>query len=650
MNSNSDQNNQGQFGRARMLWPLLLLLLLPWILNYMFGGNESTPGVTYTMFREQLEQGNIERVELAGERVTGVFREPVLLDRLNSEPIETKQFTTYLPTIEDPSLLAEMRDRGVLIDTRTANQISWTTVMVNLLPLGLFIIVAIMFFRRARSSGDDFMGMVKSRAHRYDGRVERVTFDDVAGAEGAKGELAEIVNFLREPMRYRRLGARVPKGVLLVGPPGTGKTLLARAVAGEANVPFFSISGSDFMEMFVGVGAGRVRDLFDKAKKHSPSIIFIDELDSIGRRRGTGIGGGHDEREQTLNQLLSEMDGFEKNEYVIVMAATNRPDILDPALQRPGRFDRQVQVDLPTLPDRVEILKIHARNKPIEPSVDLERVARGTPGFSGADLANLLNEAALLAARRDKNRIDMDDISDARDKVIMGLERKLQLTAEEMRLLAYHEAGHALVAAYLPNTDPVHKVTIIPRGRAMGVTQQLPERDRYLYPRDYMLDRMAVMMGGRAAEEIGMGTMTSGAANDFKQATRLARLMVLEWGMSERVGRIALGGEDKEVFLGEDLGHTREYSEQTAREVDIEVHRLLDEAYERARSVLETHRDRLDLVVDVLVDREQISGETLLDLLGLQGKKSLLDDEPETREDAPLPQGEDGRLRPAPGD
>jgi cell division protease FtsH len=401
--------------------------------------------------------------------------------------------------------------------------------------------------------------------------------------------------------------------VLLVGPPGTGKTLLARAVAGEADVPFFSITGSDFMEMFVGVGASRVRDLFEEAKKASPSIIFIDELDSIGRRSGAGLGGGHDEREQTLNQLLSEMDGFQANQNVIVMAATNRPDILDPALLRPGRFDRRITVDLPTMKDREEILKIHARNKPLSEEVDLERIARGTPGFSGADLENLLNEAALLAARRGKQVIDPSDVDAARDKVLMGLEREnLILTEEECRLLAYHEGGHAVVAAVVPHADPIHKVSIVPRGRAMGVTQQLPERDRYLYPRDYMLDRLAVIMGGRAAEKLVLDTITSGAENDLKQATRLARKMVLDWGMSDRLGHVALGDEDDEVFLGEDIAKRREYSESTAREIDIEIRKILEEAFDRATQVLEEHRDSLDQVAQALLDREDIPGQEVV--------------------------------------
>ncbi len=460
------------------------------------------------------------------------------------------------------------------------------------------------------------MAVGKSRAHLYRRSKESITFKDVAGAQGAKRELEEIVEFLRDPSRFQKLGGTIPKGVLLVGPPGTGKTLLARAVAGEANVPFFSITGSDFMEMFVGVGASRVRDLFEEAKKASPAIIFIDELDSIGRRRGAGIGGGHDEREQTLNQLLSEMDGFEPNEDIIVMAATNRPDILDPALLRPGRFDRHVTVDLPTLKDRLDILKIHSRNKPLAADVDLEGIARGTPGFSGADLENLLNEAALLAARKGKDKIQMEDIEDARDKVMLGLERgNLGLSKEEYKLLAYHEGGHAIVAVFTPNAEPLHKVTIVPRGHAMGVTQQLPEREKYIYPREYILDRLAVMMGGRVAEELVMGTATSGAENDLKQATQLARKMVLDWGMSEKFRQTAYGGPHEQVFLGEEIAQRREYSETTAYEIDQEVKKILNEAYEHAQKILTEHREGLDQLVNMLLEHEEVSGQEVQQLL-----------------------------------
>ncbi|MEJ2554775.1 MAG: ATP-dependent zinc metalloprotease FtsH [Anaerolineae bacterium] len=505
----------------------------------------------------------------------------------------------------------------MIILTKASPKISWGSLIIYSLPILLLVWIGFQIIRRMPSQGDGITSMLKSRSKAYDSTTQEVTFNEVAGAAGAKQELQEIIEFLQNPERFLRLGASVPKGVLLVGPPGTGKTLLARAVSGEACVPFFPASGSDFMEMFVGVGASRVRDLFNQAKQAAPAIIFIDELDSIGRKRGLGIGGGHDEREQTLNQVLAEMDGFEKTANVIIMAATNRPDILDPALLRPGRFDRQVTVDSPTASERLEILKVHARQKPFADDVDFEQVARSTPGFSGADLANLLNEAALLAARRMKEEIGNQEISDSSDKVLMGLERSLVLTEEERRLLAYHEAGHAVVAAILPNADPIHKVTIIPRGRAMGVTQQMPERDRYLFHRDYMLDRMAVMMGGRAAEELALSVVTSGAADDLKQATNLARKMVLEWGMSERLGHIALGGSTQ-TFLGEEMSANREYSESTAQAADAEISELLEDAFSRAKEILSEHRPGLDRVVEALLEKEQIFGVELLALLDIE--------------------------------
>jgi cell division protease FtsH len=454
----------------------------------------------------------------------------------------------------------------------------------------------------------------------------------VAGQEGAKEELEEIIEYLKRPERFAKLGGEVPTGVLLVGPPGTGKTLMARAVAGEAEVPFYSVSGSDFMEMFVGVGASRVRDMFEEAKKNAPAIIFVDELDSIGRQRGAGLGGGHDEREQTLNQLLSELDGFEKNESVVVMAATNRPDILDPALTRPGRFDRQITVDLPMQKARVEILKIHARNKPLADDVDLERVAQNTPGFSGADLENLLNEAALLAGRYGAEEITRDHIDEARDKVIMGLKRTGIVLSDDMkRLLAYHEGGHAINAAVLEHADPIHKVTIVPRGQAMGVTQQLPEEEKYLYRREYVLDRLAVIMGGRAAEELIFDTATSGAENDLKQVRQMARKMVLDWGMGENFRHVALGEDQGSVFLGEELSKGRDYSDATAREVDEEVRRITEDAFQRAHDTLEANRDALDRLAELLIEQEEVPGEKVVELLGdaAHGNEALHEEEGE---------------------
>jgi len=473
-----------------------------------------------------------------------------------------------------------------------------------------------MQYKRTQGQGGGLFSIGKSQATKYEHSQADVTFNDVAGAQGAKTELKEVVSFLKEPERIRNLGGKVPKGVMLVGPPGTGKTLLARAVAGEADAPFFSITGSDFMEMFVGVGAKRVRNLFEDAKKNAPSIIFIDEIDAIGRSRGAGLGGGHDEREQTLNQLLSELDGFEEKQDVIVMCATNRPDILDPALMRPGRFDRRIIVDLPNTKDRREILSIYAQNKKFDPDVDLDRLARGTPGFSGADLENMLNEAALLAARKQKDSISNQSIEEARDKILMGLVRQgLSMTEEEKRIVAYHEAGHAVVGALLDRADPVHKVSIVPRTQSMGVTQQLPEDEKYIYDREYLLDRLAVMMGGRAAENLVFGTATSGAGNDLQQATQLARQMVLEWGMSGRFEHMALGGKKEQVFLGEELGKPREYSESTAREVDSEVESVLGSAYSKAEEILSAERKAMDRLAEKLMNEDEVPGEEVYALI-----------------------------------
>jgi cell division protease FtsH len=594
------------------IWAGLIVMVAAW--TYFLSGGRSDPRteISYTSFRQQLEQGNIQEVTVQGEQIEGELQQPATVT-VGEETQEYTRFVTYLPAFGDEGLFSLLQEQGVEIHTLPQEEFSIWFLLINALPFLLFLVIGFFILRSMRAQGQSVFSFAKSRARLYERTDEGTTFKDVAGARGAKVELQEIIDYLKSPQRFERLGGSIPKGVLLVGPPGTGKTLLARAVAGEANVPFFNITGSDFMEMFVGVGASRVRDLFEEAKKSAPSIIFIDELDSIGRRRGAGLGGGHDEREQTLNQLLSEMDGFQANQNVIVMAATNRPDILDPALLRPGRFDRRITVDLPTMKDREEILKIHARNKPLADDVDLEKIARGTPGFSGADLENLLNEAALLAARKGKQIIDKNDVDAARDKVLLGLEREnLILTEEECRLLAYHEAGHAVVAAVVPHADPIHKVTIVPRGRAMGVTQQLPERDRYLYPRDYMLDRLAVIMGGRAAEMLVLDTITSGAENDLKQATRLARKMVLDWGMSDRLGHVALGDENEEIFLGEDIAKRREYSESTAREVDLEIRTILEEAFDRATQVLVENREALNQVAVALLDREDIPGSEVV--------------------------------------
>ena len=630
---NSDQNDGRSMYPLRrqilstIVWVAVILIASSWFWSSFGNDQGNTASISYSTFRQQVQSGNVERVIVSGEQIQGDFVElftpDVETDETGEEqPVEAaEQFVTYLPSFGDDTLLPLLEAQGVTVETRPVSDVDWWSILASVLPFLLFIGLGFLIFRGIQSQGRNVMSIGKNRAKLYEQQDKegRTTFDDVAGADGAKTELREIVGFLKDSERYKRLGAETPKGVLLVGPPGTGKTLLARAVAGEAEVPFFSISGSDFMEMFVGVGASRVRKMFEEAKKSAPCIIFIDEIDSIGRRRGAGLGGGHDEREQTLNQLLSELDGFQPSQNVIVIAATNRPDILDPALLRPGRFDRRITVDLPTTQSREAILKIHAKGKPLASTVDLKEIARGTPGFSGADLKNMLNEAALLAARHDKNVIEPDDIEEARDKILMGLEREgLALTEEERELIAYHEAGHAVVAAVLPHADPVHKVTIIPRGRAMGVTQQLPEREKYIYPREYMVDRLAVMMGGRAAENLMLDTSTSGAENDLKQATQLARRMVIEWGMSERLGRVAWGGERQQVFLGEEIAHRRDYSETTAREIDNEVKTILDEAFVCATDTLETHRAGMERLVAALLDKEEVMGQEVLEMLDVE--------------------------------
>jgi len=605
----------------RTLAILFLIILVPWLWTMFQNGGQQ---ISYSQFINSVEEDQVAEVTISGDEISGSMKSPVAIPAAGNgdESAEVTEFTTYIPEFAGEGLMATLRDHKVDITVNPQSDIAWWTILINVLPFIFLIGIGYMIFQRMQGQGSAIFNMRQSGAKRYQHDDQRTSFDDVAGCQGAKRELREVIEFLKEPHKFERLGGEIPLGVLLVGPPGTGKTLLARAVAGEADVPFFNITGSDFMEMFVGVGASRVRDLFEKAKQAAPSIVFIDELDSIGRRRGAGLGGGHDEREQTLNQLLSELDGFEPNTNVIVMGASNRPDILDPALLRPGRFDRRITVNMPTMKDRKAILEIHSQDKPLADDVDLEKIARGTPGFSGADLENVLNEAALLAARKDKEAIENEDIEQARDKVMMGLKREsLALTDEECELLAYHEAGHAVVAAVLDHADPIHKVTIVPRGKAMGVTQQLPEKDRYLYNKEYMLDRLAVVMGGRASEELHFDTATSGAENDLKQAKKMVRKMVLDWGMSEQFKNVAFGGGGGEqVFLGEEIAQRRDYSETTAREVDEEVKSILNHAFQRAKDTLKEHREGLDQVVERLLDVEEIPGEDVLQILGLEEK------------------------------
>ncbi|MDZ7716158.1 MAG: ATP-dependent zinc metalloprotease FtsH [Balneolaceae bacterium] len=594
-------------------WIVVAGILLFYLISSqggIFGGGST---VDYSTFRSELKSGNVDKVTIQGEEVRGTFKTRTRLNSTSTDTTTVKEFVTYIPSFGDDELLSVLEQQDVSVKTIPKSNMDWWTILIWGLPLIFLIFIGIQFFRQMQMQGKNMFNIGKSKAKLQNAEDVDTTFDDVAGLSGAKTELQEIVSFLKNPEQFDALGGEIPRGVLMVGPPGTGKTLMARAVAGEAGVPFFTITGSDFMEMFVGVGAKRVRDMFSNAKEKAPSIIFIDELDSIGRKRGAGLGGGHDEREQTLNQMLSELDGFEKNEGVIVMAATNRPDILDKALLRPGRFDRQVTVNLPTQQHREEILKIHAKNKKLG-DVDLEEIARSTPGFSGADLRNLLNEAALLAARKKEKAVQQKHIDQARDKVMMGLKREgISLSDEEKKLLAYHEAGHAIVAAVMPHADPLHKVTIIPRGKAMGVTQQLPKREKFLYEKDYMLDRMAVMMGGRAAEQLVFDTSTSGAQNDLQQLTKLARKMVLDWGMSDKFENIAFGGQQEQVFLGEQMGSHREYSDSTAREVDDEVKAISQAAFKKAFDTITEYRDILDKLADELLEKEEVSGKVIME-------------------------------------
>ena len=559
--------------------------------------------VIFSEFMDQVESGKISEVTIQGDRVSGKY-------------IDGSSFQTMTPS-KDQDLVRVLREKGVRIVVVPPEQTSWyMNILISWFPMILLLGIWIFFMRQMQSGGGKALSFGKSKARLMNEDKNKITFKDVAGVDEAKEELHEIIEFLKEPQKFNKLGGKIPKGVLLVGPPGTGKTLLAKAIAGEANVPFFSISGSDFVEMFVGVGASRVRDLFEQGKKNSPCIIFIDEIDAVGRHRGAGLGGGHDEREQTLNQLLVEMDGFENNEGVILIAATNRPDVLDPALLRPGRFDRQVMVDRPDVKGREGVLKVHTATVPLTENVDLKTIARGTPGFTGADLANLVNEAALLAARDDKKCVGNDDFESAKDKVLMGVERRSMVISEkEKRTTAYHEAGHALVALKLPGTDPLHKVTIIPRGRALGVTMQLPEDEKHTYPRNFLYNNLAIFMGGRVAEEICLGQMTTGAGNDIERATEMARKMVCEWGMSEKMGPLTYGTKEEQVFLGKDFSQQKNFSDQTAKLIDQEVKALVMSGYEKAREIITEHRDSLEKMALALLDRETLNASEVKEII-----------------------------------
>jgi cell division protease FtsH len=640
--SNGRRSGNGTGGAPTPPWLWVFLIAVIGLIIYL-NTSKSEVEVTYNWFLDQVDEDNVKSLWIQGTEVRGELREPRLYRAPKSEADrKVSQFSTYFPTTDSiPSVIEELRSptrlvevngkkvikpRGPVRIVTTAqpgvSSLLWLTV---LFPMFLIIGLAYFMMRRARDQFDGGIlgSFVKSPAKRHDKSKQRTTFDEVAGLENAKAELQEIVEFLKNPEKFQRLGGRIPKGVLLIGPPGSGKTLLARAVAGEAGVPFYSISGSEFIQMFVGVGASRVRDMFKTAKENSPCILFIDEIDAVGRIRGAGLGGGHDEREQTLNQILTEMDGFTPNETVIVLAATNRPDVLDPALLRPGRFDRHVTVDRPTKKGRLEILKVHTRNVPLAEDVDLESIARGTVGMSGADLANLVNEAALLATREDKSAVDMKDLDAARDKVIMGAKREEVLTEKDKRLTAYHEVGHALVAWLTPGADPVHKLTIIPRGRALGVTQYLPDEDRVGITESEILANLTHTLGGRAAERLVFKDLSAGAASDLKQATRLARMMVTQWGMSERVGPVFIRGSEEHPFLGREMAEPRDHSEHTQQVIDEEISRILREADERAYRLLDEHRDEMERLTEALLEKEVLTASEIEDLIGKRAATAI---------------------------
>ena len=591
-----------QFYKNLALWLVIGMILIALfnIFNQPLGSQSE---VVFSEFMNQVEGGKITEVTIQGDRISGKY-------------VDGSSFQTMTPP-KDQDLIRILREKGVRIVVVPPEQTSWyMNILISWFPMILLLGIWIFFMRQMQSGGGKALSFGKSKARLMNEAKKKTTFMDVAGVDEAKEELHEIIEFLREPQKFNKLGGKIPKGVLLIGPPGTGKTLLAKAIAGEANVPFFSISGSDFVEMFVGVGASRVRDLFEQGQKNSPCIIFIDEIDAVGRHRGAGLGGGHDEREQTLNQLLVEMDGFENNEGVILIAATNRPDVLDPALLRPGRFDRQVMVDRPDVKGREGILKVHTATVPLTENVDLKIIARGTPGFTGADLANLVNEAALLAARDDKKCVGNDDFESAKDKVLMGVERRSMVISEkEKRTTAYHEAGHALVALKLPGTDPLHKVTIIPRGRALGVTMQLPEDEKHTYPKNFLYNNLAIFMGGRVAEEICLGQMTTGAGNDIERATELARKMVCEWGMSEKMGPLTYGSKEEQVFLGKDFSQQKNFSDQTAKLIDQEVKALVMGGYEKACEIITEHQDSLEKMALALLDKETLNASEIKDII-----------------------------------
>ncbi len=594
-----------QFYKNLALW-LVISLMMILLFQIFKQPTKNSASISYSDFMSMVEAESVLQVTIQGDNISGMSTQGL--------------FKTFAP--KDPELIKLLRSKRVKISAKPEDDSSWFQVFLSWVPMLLLIGVWIFFMRQMQVGGGKALSFGKSRARLMSNSREKVTFDDVAGVDEAKEELEEIIDFLRDPKKFTRLGGRIPKGVLLVGSPGTGKTLLARAISGEADVPFFSISGSDFVEMFVGVGASRVRDLFAQGMKNAPCIIFIDEIDAVGRHRGAGLGGGHDEREQTLNQLLVEMDGFESNEGVILIAATNRPDVLDPALLRPGRFDRQVVVPVPDIKGREGILKVHLKHRLVGDNVNISVLARGTPGFTGADLENMVNEAALLAARRGKDRVEMEEFEDAKDKVMMGTERRTMIISdEEKRLTAYHESGHTLVAKLLPNTDPIHKVTIIPRGRALGLTQQLPMDEKHTHPKDYLLNNIAILMGGRAAEEIVLNTQTTGAGNDIERASDLARKMVCDYGMSDDLGPLTFGKTDEQIFLGREIAQHRDYSEATAEKIDAEVRNIVTGAYERTCQLMRDNLDVLHRMATALLEKETLNAEDINKIMAEAGKE-----------------------------
>jgi cell division protease FtsH len=605
-----DEFNWKKSLRPLFFWMVIVLILIVFI-KFYYAGQTETALITYSEFVGEVDKGNVSEVVLIEREARGKFIQP-FEHAVDNESKSYTEFRLLIP-FEDPTLLVRLEQSNVQIKAEE-QPFSWTAILA-FAPWLLLIVFWVFMMRQMQGGGGGPKGLFsfgKSKARLHTSDQPKVTFSDVAGCVEAKEELEEIIEFLREPGKFQKLGGKIPKGALLLGAPGTGKTLLARAVAGEADVPFFSMSGSDFVEMFVGVGASRVRDLFDQGKKNAPCIIFIDEIDAVGRHRGAGLGGGHDEREQTLNQLLVEMDGFESNEGVILLAATNRPDVLDPALLRPGRFDRQIVVDQPDVKGREGILRVHVKKVNIDETVDLEVLARGTPGMSGAELANMVNEAALLAARKDHDRVTMDDMEEAKDKVMMGAERRSMVISEdEKKTTAYHESGHALVAKLMPKSDPVHKVTIIPRGMALGLTSYLPVDEKHTYSREFLEGKLVHMLGGRAAEKLIFDQLTTGAGNDIEQATALARKMVCEWGMSDKLGPLTFGKKAEEIFLGREIARHRDYSEATAQQIDAEVRKIIENAEKNALELLGSHIDLLRKVAEILLDRETLDGDEL---------------------------------------